>query len=322
MSSTFPKRRLGRSPLEVTTLGFGGGPIGWRDNTGAAADAAATLAAAWGEGVRYFDTAPFYGFGRSERRVGAFLSARPRGDFVLSTKVGRLVRDCGPAADPIVYDYSRDGAARSIEESLARLGLGGIDIALIHDIDGWTHGAHHPRRFAEALDGAYRTLADLKASGALGAVGLGVNEWRVCQAFAERVPVDCFLLAGRHTLLEQEAAETFLPFCLERGIGIIIGGPYNSGILASGAVRGATYNYRPAPEAVMERVRRIAATCDAHGVPLPAAALAFPLRHPAVACVIPGVAGPAEAEATAAFARTPIPDALWRALAAEGLVRE
>jgi len=313
-------RRLGRTCLEVTTLGFGGGPIGWRDNRGAAADAATTLAHAWEAGLRYFDTAPFYGFGRSERRVGAFLGSRRRDDFVLSTKVGRLVRDTGPASDPVVYDYSGDGALRSHDESLRRLGLERIDILLIHDIDCWTHGAEQPRRFAEALDGAYRALADLKAEGAIGAIGLGVNEWETCRAFAERVPVDCFLLAGRHTLLEQGGAAEFLPFCAERGIGIIIGGPFNSGILASGAVAGARYDYKPAPDAILKRVARIEAACAAYGVPLAAAALAYPLRHPAVTTIIPGADGPDELSEIVGWAGTTIPPGLWERLAADGLI--
>ncbi len=241
---------------------------------------------------------------------------------MLSTKVGRLVRDTGAASDPIVYDYSRDGALRSHDESLRRLGLDRIDIALIHDVDRWTHGAKQPRRFGEALDGAYRALVNLKAEGRIGAVGLGVNEWEACRAFVERVPVDCFLLAGRHTLLEQGATVEFLPFCAERGISIIIGGPFNSGILATGAVAGALYDYKPAPEAILERVARIEAACAAHGVPLAAAALAYPMRHPSVATVIPGAGGPRELVDIAGWAAIEIPPELWQRLAEDGLISE
>ena len=308
-------RRLGRTALSLTALGFGGGPIGWRDNPGAAADAAATLARAWDAGVRYFDTAPFYGFGRSERRIGAFLQGKPRADFVVSTKVGRLVRDTSAASDPIVFDYTRHGALRSHQESLQRLGLERIDILLIHDIDRWTHGAEQPRRFAEALDGAYRALVDLKDNGAIGAIGLGVNEWETCRAFADRVPVDCFLLAGRHTLLERRATAEFLPFCAERGIGVIVGGPFNSGILATGAIPGALYNYAAAPAPILARVARIEAACAAFGVPLPAAALAYPLRHPSVTTVIPGPGSPGELAEIARWAAITIPPALWQRLA-------
>ena len=221
----------------------------------------------------------------------------------------------------IVYDYSRDGALRSLEESLERLKLDRVDVVLIHDIDRWTHGDEQPRRFAEALDGAYRALADLKAAGTIRAIGLGVNEWQVCRDFALRVPVDCFLLAGRYTLLEQESAEEFLPLCVERGIGVVIGGPFNSGILVTGPVPDAQYNYAPAPEPIRERARRLEAACRRHGVPLAAAALRFPLRHPAVAAVIPGLMTPDEVRWAAANLATLIPDALWSELAREGLVR-
>ena len=312
-------RRLGQSDLHLSCVGFGGGPLGWLATPDAAEVARSTLEAAWSAGIRYFDTAPYYGHGDSERRLGAFLRDMPRGDFVLSSKVGRLIRprfagDRSPEA--VVFDYSREGARRSIAESLDRLRLDRIDIAFIHDIDGWTQGAEQPRRFAEALDGAYRALSDLKAEGAIRAIGLGVNEWRVCQDFAERVPLDGFLLAGRVTLLEHEAEATFLPFCAERGIGLIIGGPYNSGILATGAIGGARYNYAPADEAVRARVRRMEAICASRSVSLAAAALAYPLRQPAVAAVIPGLASAAEVVALCAQLARPIPDDLWPALRA------
>jgi len=291
---------LGRSGISVTTLGFGGGAIGNLSRAISDEEAAATVGAAWDAGIRTFDTAPLYGHGRSEQRIGHALGQRARCDFVLSTKVGRLLRH--PAGETfetrgfidvphleVVYDYRRDGAQRSVEESLQRLGLDRVDIALIHDIDRWTHGDRQPEIFAEALDGAYRALADLKAQGIVRAVGIGVNEWEVARDVALRVPIDCVLLAGRYTLLEQEARHEFLPLCVEQGIGVIVGGPFNSGILVTGPVAGARYNYAPAPPAVSERVGRIAAITQAHGVPLAAAALAFPLRHPAVSTVIPGL---------------------------------
>ena len=324
MTTKIGKRPLGRSGVLVTELGFGGGPVGHLDTPDAGTTARRTVDAAWERGIRYFDTAPLYGFGRSELRLGAALASRTRDEFVVSSKVGRLLR---PPADrvaahdlEVVFDYSREGAVASFEESLERLKLGRIDVLLIHDIDGWTHGDRQPAAFSAAVDGAYRTLADLKARGLVRAIGLGVNEWRVCRDFAERVPIDCVLLAGRYTLLEQEAGREFLPFCLERGIGIIVGGPFNSGILATGAIADARYNYAPAPPDVLDRVRRIEAVVRRHGVPLPAAALAFPLRHPAVAAVIPGMVGPAEVDAAATALENPIPDELWRELSAEGLV--
>ena len=312
----------------VTALGFGGGPLGRLSAGTGEAVATATVDAAWNEGVRYFDTAPLYGIGRSERRLGGVLARRPRDEFVISTKVGRLFRASGdpderqdPGAElGIVFDYSQEGAAASFEESLARLKLERVDILLIHDIDGWTHGGRQPQAFAAALAGAYRALAELKSKGLVRAIGLGVNEWRVCRDFAERAPLDCVLLAGRYTLLEQEPAREFLPFCLERGISVIVGGPFNSGILATGPVAGALYNYEPAPPKVVERVRRIATIAASHGVPLAAAALAFPLRHRAVASVIPGMISKAEVTAAASALRHPIPDQLWADLGTEGLV--
>jgi D-threo-aldose 1-dehydrogenase len=315
----FETRPLGKSGISLSALGFGGGPLGR-----AASDEAARaiLDAAWQAGIRYFDTAPLYGTGESERRIGAALRARPRSDFVLSSKVGRLLRPTGSSGPgrEIVFDYSRDGALSSFDASLARLGLERIDILLIHDIDRWTHGDAQPKAFAAALDGAYRAIADLKAAGRVRAIGLGVNEWQVCRDFAERAPVDCVLLAGRHTLLEREAGREFLPFCLERGIGVIIGGPFNSGVLATGAVPDARYNYAPAPPEILARVRRIETVVARHGVMLAAAALAFPLRHPAVATVIPGLSTSAEVADAAASVATKIPAELWDALRREDLI--
>lgn len=316
-------RQLGRARLRLTSLGFGGGPVGWRDTADVEEEAQSLLGSAWAAGVRYFDTAPYYGYGDSERRLGRFLTGQKRNDFVLSTKVGRLIRprfsgDRSP--EKIVFDYSRDGSLRSIEESLQRLGLERVDIVLIHDIDRYTHKERQPQRFREALGGAYRALADLKEQGVVRAIGLGVNEWQVCRDFARQVPIDCFLLAGRHTLLEQEAQQEYLPEALERGIGVIVGGPYNSGVLASGAVPGALYDYAPAPAWVLERVGRIEAVCARFGVPLQAAALAFPFLHPAVTTVIPGMATVEELGKTLNLAGAAVPDELWATLAGEGLV--
>jgi D-threo-aldose 1-dehydrogenase len=324
-------RPLGRSGVYVTALGFGGGPLGNLRRPISDHAAADTVEATWDAGIRYFDVAPLYGHGRSEARLGRGLREKPRTEFVLSTKVGRLLRS--PASQnferhgfvdtpemAVVYDYSRDGALRSLEESFARLGLERADIVLIHDVDRWTHGDRQPEVFTQALDGAYRALADLKAADVVGAIGIGVNEWQVCRDFALRAPIDCVLLAGRYTLLEQEAAREFLPLCLERGIGVIVGAPFNSGILATGPVTGAQYNYAAAPASVVERVTHIKAVVEAHGVSLPAAALAFPLRHPAVAAVIPGLMSVEEVAWAKASATTPVPAALWDALATAGLV--
>ena len=305
---------LGRGPVSVTGLGFGGGPTGWDMTPDAEGRAQATLAASWDAGIRYFDTAPFYGHGRSERRIGSFLASLPRKDFVLSTKVGRLIVGGKP-----VYDYTRDGTLRSVDASLARLGLDRIDLLLVHDIDTYTHGANQPARLREALAGAFPALADLKAQGVIRGFGLGVNEWQVCADVAAVMPLDAILLAGRYTLLEQ-GARGFLDEAAGRGIGIILGGPYNSGILATGAREGALYDYKLAPPDVLERVARIEALLKCHGVPLAAAALQFPLRHRAVATVIPGLLGPEQVAQTHAVFTHPIPEAVWTDLVAAGLI--
>lgn len=307
-------RRLGRSDIHTSTLGFGGGPLGWADGAHADAAAAATLIAAWNAGLRYMDTAPFYGHGQSERRIGAFLATRSRDEFVLSTKVGRLIREGRP-----VYDYSRDGALRSVEESLGRLGLGRIDILLVHDIDRYTHAADQPARMREALEGALPALAEMKAQGTIRGYGLGVNEWQVCADVAAHMPIDVVLLAGRYTLLEQ-GARGFLDQAHAAGIGVILGGPYNSGILATGAREGAFYDYRPAPKEILERTERIERVLARHGIALQAAALHFPLHHPAVATVIPGLFGEREVQRTVEAFSVRIPAECLDDLVHEGLI--
>jgi D-threo-aldose 1-dehydrogenase len=292
-------------------------------------EAAATLEAAWDLGVRYFDTAPFYGHGLSEMRLGRFLAAAPRPDVIVSSKVGRGLRPRGdgPAAEtgyvetaPFepYFDYSREGALRQVEASLARLGRERLDIAFVHDIGALTHGGDHAARLAEALAGAFPALAALRDQGVVGAIGIGVNEIAVCLELLERVELDVILLAGRYSLLDASAGETLLPLCLARGVRVVIGGPYNSGVLAGGE----HYDYRPAPAAVRKRAARLKAVCQAHGVALPAAALAFPLRHPAVVAVIPGARSPAEVRANHTHFHHPPPEALWDALRAEGLIPE
>ncbi len=321
---TGPSTRFGA--LELGRIGLGTAPLGNLFTPVAEEEARETVSRALALGVRYVDTAPHYGNGLSEHRVGAALRGLDRASFVLSTKVGRLL-----SADPTAprsqhgyvgvlpfrqrFDYSYDGALRSIEDSLRRLGLARIDIALIHDIDAVTHGAEaQPLRFREAMEGAYRALARLKAEGTLGAIGLGVNDWRVCLDALRHGDFDGFLLAGRYTLLDQSALPELLPECQRRGARIILGGPYNSGVLARGAMAGATFDYRPAEPAILERVGALSAFCTAHGVPLQAAALQFPLGHPAVATVLPGARSPAEVEANLRLAAHPIPATFWQAL--------
>ena len=325
-------RRLGRNNLRVNQLGFGGAPLGNLFSELDEGDATHAVASAFASGIRFFDTAPLYGHGLSEHRIGAALRHRRRDDFVLATKVGRLLRP-DPAADgglyrkilpfATAYDYSYDGVLRSIEDSLQRLGLARIDIVHIHDVDVWTHGsqAAMDARFAEVMKGGYRALLRLREEKAIGAIGVGVNEWQACQRFAAEGDFDCFLLAGRYTLLEQAALDSFLPLCVARDIAVIIGGPFNTGILATGAMEGATYDYRPAPAEVMARVRRIEAICRSYGVALASAALQFPLHHPAVSSVIPGARSAAEIAANVATFDAPIPPALWAELKQAGLLR-
>ncbi len=322
-------RRIGR--VALGRLGFGGAPLG---NLYAALDEAVGLDAvrrAYDLGIRYFDTAPLYGVGLSEHRIGQVLRGVPRDSFVLSSKVGRLLR---PLPDPpavqhgyvgalpfrVEYDYSYDGALRSIEDSLQRLGMARLDIVFIHDIDRFTHGDDQPRRFAEAMDGAYRALARLRDEGTVGAIGLGVNEVQVCLDAAAAGDFDGLLLAGRYTLLDQSALTALLPLCVARGMAIVLGGPYNSGVLATGAVPGAHYDYKPAPPAILDRVAAMEAVCRRFGVTLAAAALQFPLAHPAIAAVIPGARDAAEVSANQALADAVIPAEFWAALRDEGLI--
>tara|TARA_R110002020_G_scaffold109430_11_gene253091 strand:- start:7127 stop:8161 length:1035 start_codon:yes stop_codon:yes gene_type:complete len=328
--------RLGTGGLTFTELGFGTAPLGNLYRAIGEDEADAVLGRAWDLGVRYFDTAPLYGLGLAETRMNRFLRGKPRGDYVLSSKIGRLLRRCeaGEERDCIgkffdvparkeVYDYSYDGVMRSLEASLERLGVDRIDILFAHDLDIFNHGSQQAldAKLDELMNGGYRALVELREQGVITAFGAGVNEWQPCQWMAERGDFDLFLLAGRYTLLEQEALESFLPLATERGIGIVIGGPYNSGILATGPKPGAFYNYDPAPQTILDRVARIEAVCDRHGVRMVDAAFQFPLRHPAVVSVIPGGQGVAEVEANLKAATAEIPGALWAELKSEGLMR-
>ncbi|MBD3625255.1 MAG: aldo/keto reductase [Rhodobacteraceae bacterium] len=327
--------RIGNGGVDLTALGFGTAPLGnlYRAITDQEADA--ILQAAWDGGVRYYDTAPLYGFGLAETRLNRFLRDKPRDEYVLSTKVGRLLRACpSKQRDGIgkwfdvpsrqeVYDYSYDGVMRSVELSLERLGIERIDILYAHDIDVPNHGSRAAvnAKVDQLMAGGYHALLSLREQGVIKAFGAGVNEWEVCQQLAERGDFDMFLLAGRYTLLEQEALESFLPLCETRGIGIVIGGPYNSGILATGPVEGAYYNYEIAPPEIMDRVARIQAICESHGAPLVRAAFHFPLSHPCVLSVIPGGQSVDQMQQNLDIAGQSVPHALWAALKAEGLLR-
>ena len=286
--------------------------------------------------MRYFDTAPLYGLGLSETRLNALLRGKDRDSYVLSTKVGRLLKATTqdkrdgqdkwfdvPARNE-VYDYTYDGVMRSIEFSLERLGVDRIDILFVHDIDLANHGSQEvlDAKLAELMDSGYDALTSLRDQGVIKAFGAGVNEWQPCQWMAERGDFDLFLLAGRYTLLEQEALQSFLPLCEERGIGIIIGGPYNSGVLATGPKPGAYYNYEVAPDDILQRVEEIEKICTQHGVRLVDAAFQFPLGHPAIVSVIPGGQGQAEMESNIAAESAAIPAALWSDLKTAGLLRK
>jgi D-threo-aldose 1-dehydrogenase len=327
--------RIGNGGIDFTELGFGTAPLGNLYRAVSDADAEATLDAAWNAGVRYFDTAPLYGLGLSETRLNPFLRGKKRDDYVLSSKVGRIMAVCPPEqrtgigkffATPSrreVYDYSYDGVMRSFEASLERMGVDRIDILFVHDVDIFTHGSKEAsdQRIDEFMRSGYYGLLSLRDQGVIKAIGGGINEWQVAQTLAERGDFDLFLLAGRYTLLEQEALESFLPLCQKRGIGIALGGPYNSGILATGPRPGAYYNYDAAPAHILERVAKIEAVCLRHGVKLIEAALNFPLLHPSVMSVIPGGQRPSEVEANRALLDKPIPAALWEDLKREGLMR-
>ncbi len=327
--------RPGGKELAFTELGFGTAPLGNLLKAISDAEADAVLDQAWESGVRYFDTAPFYGYGLAETRLNRFLRGKPRDSFVLSTKIGRLLRAVPPAeregADKwlespsrqAIYDYGYDGVLRSVEFSLERLGLDRIDILYAHDIDLPNHGtqAEVDARLAELMDGGYRALKRLRGEGTIAAFGAGLNAWEPAQWLAERGDFDVFLLAGRYTLLEQDSLQSFLPLAESRGIGVVIGGPYNSGILATGPRKGAWYDYAPAPPDVMERVARIQSVCEAHGVRMVDAAFRFPLCHPAVVSVIPGGQSVAETDSNRQAADARIPSGLWRDLKAAGLMR-
>ena len=320
--------------LFFSAIGLGTAPLGNLGRVLSEQEAQATLRAAWKLGVTYFDTAPLYGHGLSETRLRPLLAEQPREGFVVSTKVGRVLEACEPGQEMsgkflktppyrFRYDYSYDCVMLTYESSLRRLGLDSIDILLIHDVDAYTHGTveESEARIDEVMDGGYKALDELRANDEVQLIGAGVNQWEPCMKLAERGDFDLFLLAGRYTLLEQSALDEFLPMCLDRGIGVIIGGPYNSGILARGPVDGATYNYEPAPDAVLDRVAAIERVCQAHDVAMADAALAFPLAHPAVLSVIPGGQSPEEVRRNMSALNAVIPAAFWSDLKSEGLLR-
>lgn len=322
-----------KGALTFTEIGFGGAPLGNMLRAIDEETAQSMLAGAWDGGLRYYDTAPLYGFGLSETRLNTFLRGKPRDSYVLSSKIGRLLRACPPdkrtgigkwfevPSRQEVYDYGYDATMRSLEFSLERLGVDRIDILYSHDMDTFNHGSHAAleARLEEFINGGYRALLRLRDEGVIRAFGAGVNEWQPCQWLLERGDFDIFLLAGRYTLLEQGALG-FMDAAQARGVGVVIGGPYNSGILATGPVAGAYYNYDPAPPEVMDHAGRLQAVCAAHGVRLVDAAFRFPLGHPATLSVIPGGQGPAQMAGNLDAAAAEIPADLWADLRAQGLI--
>ncbi len=327
-------RTVGMSGSRVTELGFGGASIGELFVRVTEHDALATIDRAWDAGVRYFDTAPWYGRGLSELRTGSGLRDHPRAEYALSTKVGRYLRPAtaesydgspwlGGAPNDVVFDYTYDGIMRSVEQSRLRLGITRFDIAFIHDLDRLyfdqdTMDAH----FRDLATSGWRALEELRSSGQIGGFGAGINDLGLIPRFLDLGDIDAFLIAMPYTLLDQAVLDAEFPACAARGVGFVIGAVFASGILAKGPVPGARYAYAEASPEVMARTLAIQAVCERHGVPLAAAALQFPLGHPSVASVIPGASSPAQQERTVAWFGHPIPVDLWAELKHEGLLRE
>jgi D-threo-aldose 1-dehydrogenase len=333
----FEQRPLGRTQVMLPRLGFGGAPLGNLFTVVSNVDAEATMDAAWQAGIRYYDTSPWYGRGLSERRIGSYLLNQPRDQVRLSTKVGRIFT---APADPAAfakterswpeglkfehhYDYSYDGVMRSYEDSLQRLGMNRIDMLLIHDLDAGNFGPELlTAHLSQLATGGMRALEELKAAGLIGAIGSGVNRVGTIPRFLELLDLDFFLVAVPYTLAEQPALDAEFPLCEKRNVGLVIGAVFATGILATGVVPGAKYNYRDPSPAEAEHVRKIEAVCGRHGVPLAAAALQFTLHHPMVASVIPGAFQPSHPQRSVDSMRHPIPDAMWAELKHEGLLRK
>jgi len=288
--------------IDLGRLGLGTAPIAGLYEAVDDETAQAVVERAWELGLRYFDTAPYYGSGVAERRLGAVLAGKPRDAFVVSTKVGRLLGANASGWDGAYFDFSYDAALRSLEGSLERLGLDSIDVALVHDPD---------EHYGEALDGAFRALRHLRDAGVVRAIGVGMNQTAILTRFARDTDPDCFLVAGRYTVLDRSAADELLPLCEEHGIAVIAGGVFNSGVLAGGT----TFDYQAASPEIVASVERLRSTCARHDVPLEAAAVQFPLRHPAVACVLVGCRTPNEVGEDVRLAALEIPRALWDELA-------
>jgi D-threo-aldose 1-dehydrogenase len=329
------RRTVGQTGVEVTQLGFGGASIGELNLVIDEAVAVDAVRAAWDAGIRYFDTAPWYGRGLSELRIGSGLRGKPKDEYILSTKIGKWLRGpksatfdrgrwAGGCEMEIVFDYSYDGLMRAYEQSQLRLGMRRYDMATIHDLDHLYHGtgARLDWYFGQLAASGWRAIAELRDSGLIRAVGAGINARGLIPRFLDLMDLDYFLIAMPYTLLHQEVLDDEFPAAVERGCTFIIGSPFQSGILATGPKPGAMYNYAAAPADVQAKVGKIRDVCERHGVPLAAAALQFPLGHPAVSSVIPGASSPAQLERNVATFTHPIPSALWAELKDEGLLRE
>jgi D-threo-aldose 1-dehydrogenase len=321
------RRAVAAGRLQLTALGLGGAALAGMYAPVAAQEAADTLAAAWDAGLRYVDTAPYYGYTLGEHRAGAFLRERPRDEFVIGTKVGRLMRPDASVvagsdgwARPLPFrprfDYGRDAILRSLEDSLQRLGLDHVDLLLVHDIGRATHGdAHDTHWNALTRGGGFRALEELRRDGVVAGIGLGVNEWEVARDAMQECELDCSLLAGRYTLLEQRSLG-FLDECARRSHAIVVGGAFNSGLLAGQA----KFDYVDAPPELLRRAADLRAACAEFDVPLEAAALQFPLGHPAVVSVLSGMRSPAQVRQNVGWFEQPVPDGLWTALRERGLM--
>jgi D-threo-aldose 1-dehydrogenase len=325
-------RRIGRRDLAVSQLGVGTAPFGSLAAIDTDASVRGAFDSLYAAGQRYYDTAPFYGLGLAEHRLGMCMRGVDRRSLTVSSKVGRLMRplagdvaaggSSGKYPFEVAFDYSYDGALRSLDCTLQRLGTNRIDIALLHDVNRRWQGDLLEQRYREAMSGAYRVLVELRDAGVIRAIGVGVNDWEILLRFAADGDFDCFMLAGRYTLLDHTALERFMPDCERRGISVLMAAPFNSGILATGAKPGATFFYVEADAGIMERTRRIEAVCARHGVDIAAAALQFPLAHPAVASVVTGMRSAAESAQNLAHMRAAIPADFWRELKHEGLIAE
>jgi len=326
---------ISSADLAVTELGFGAATLGNLYYEISDDDAYQSVEKAIESGIAHFDTAPYYGFGLSERRLGDALRQYDSSSYVISTKVGRLLEPCDKASvkygfhSPMPfepkYDYSYDGIMRSVEHSFQRLGLSKIDILYMHDIGSVTHGEMHRHYFKQAANGGFKAMQQLRDQGVVKAIGLGVNEYQVCEEAMDFAHFDCFLLAGRYSLLEQDALESFLPRCVKEKSSVVIGGPYNSGILATGVSNPKVvphYNYEPAPPSIIEKVAQLEAICSEYNIPLAAAALQYPLAHEAVCSVIPGLSCASRVEKTVSLMNTHIPTEFWQSLKQQGLLSD